>query len=186
MTNVLTLIKNGGQMVIDMEDVKQYLETMRTENSSLVDIIEKQGAIIVALKDEIGVISRKLDEIADNVTFNAKTTDDLKHKKFIGQELELLESAKERVKTMSGKEIRKIIHRAAESHSGGRRKGYTHIYNKLFDISGYDVYSVGKVRLKKSDQIDGWAKDPSYINTILRDGYAEDTAAICLQILADK
>src|SRR5699024_6107556 len=144
------------------------------------------GAMLVAIRDDVGVLSRKIDEIKDEVTVSAKTTDDIKHKKFIGQEMVILESAEKRVENIGGKEVRKLIHRAAQSDQGGRRKGYTRIYNKLYDVTGYDVYEVGKTTLKKSDGIDGWSKDPSYINTILRDGYEKETAIICLQILADK
>ena len=186
MANVMTLFRNGGQMVVDVDEVKEYVVTLAEENAGLKRLIETQGAIIIALKDEIGVISRKIDEISDSVTFNAQTTDELKHKKFIGQELELLDAAKERVKNMSGKEVRRLIHRAALANPSGRRKGYTVIYNKLHDVTGYDVYEVGKITLKKSDNVDGWSKDPSYINTILRDGYGKEVAIICLQILADK
>jgi len=39
---------------------------------------------------------------------------------------------------------------------------------------------------KKSDGVDGWRKDPSYINAILREGFKKETAVICMQILADK
>ena len=186
MANVMTLFRNGGRMVVDVEEMKEYLVKLADENTALKRLIETQGAIIVALKDEVGVISRKLDDVIDGVNFSAQTTDEIKHKKFIGQELELLDSAKERVKNLSGKGIRKLIRRAALSHAGGRRKGYTEIYNKLFEVTGYDVYKVGKITLKKSDNVDGWSKDLSYINTILRDGYGKETAIICLQILADK
>lgn len=186
MANVITLFKNGGQMVMDVEEMKEYLVNLAEENTVLKRLIETQGAIIVALKDEIGVISRKLDDINDRVNMSARTTNEIKHKKFIGQEMELLDTAKERVKNIPGKDVRKLIHRAADAHPNGRRKGYTAIYSKLYEITGYDVYEVGKVRLKKSDNINGWSKDPSYINAILRDGYGEETAVICLQILADK
>ena len=186
MANVITLFKNGGQMVMDVEEMKEYIVNLAEENTVLKRLIETQGAIIVALKDEIGVISRKLDDINDRVNTSARTTNEIKHKKFIGQEMELLDTAKERVKNITGKDVRKLIHRAAVAHPSGRRKGYTIIYSKLYEITGYDVYEVGKVRLKKSDNISGWSKDPSYINAILRDGYGEETAVICLQILADK
>src|SRR5690625_2327622 len=95
MANVITLFKNGGQMVMDVEEMKEYLVNLAEENTVLKRLIETQGAIIVALKDEIGVISRKLDDINDRVNTSARTTNEIKHKKFIGQEMELLDTAKE-------------------------------------------------------------------------------------------
>lgn len=186
MATVMQLIRNGGQVIGDVEEIREFVADLTKENKTLKMLAEKQGAIIVSIMDEIGVISRKLDDIQDEVTVSKNTTEEIKHTKFYGQKPELLRSALERAEEMNNREIRKLIHRAAKVYKGGKRKGYTYIYNTLYEVTGYDVYEVGKVRLKKSDGIEGWGKDPSYINAILRDGKGEETAVICMQVLAEK
>lgn len=186
MANVLTLVRKGGRMVEDMSDVRELVEGLVGENEALKLIIEKQGAVIVAIKDEIGVLSRKLDAIQDEVTINKKTTEEIKTTKFYGQAVKLLPQAIERAKKMSGDEVRRLIHSAAKAHPSGRRKGYTHIYEKLFEVTGFDVYKVGKISLGKKDNVDGWSKDPTYINAIFKQGLYTEVAVICMQIIADK
>lgn len=51
-------------------------------------------------------------------------------------------------------------------------------------VAGEAIFEIGG-RLKKSDNIDGRRKDPSYINSILANGYKEQVAIICKQIMAD-
>lgn len=178
---------------ITNKDVMKSVVTLEAENKALkevindiLSIVQRNTTEMTVLKESVQYLTELTVDIKDIATEGTRTTDEIKHKKFIGQEMELLDTAKERVKNITGKDVRKLIHRAAVAHPSGRRKGYTIIYSKLYEITGYDVYEVGKVRLKKSDNISGWSKDPSYINAILRDGYGEETAVICLQILADK
>lgn len=182
---VANLLRNGGQVVRDVSEILSKANSILAENEVLKGIIERQGAVVVAINDELGVVKRKLDEIQDNVAHSSRTATEIKHTKFYGQTVKLLDSAVEEVEAMSNAEIRKLIHRAARSHRGGRRKGYTHIYNKLSEVTGFDVYAHGKVTLKKSDGIEGWSKDPSYINTIMKQGKQREVAVICMQAIAD-
>lgn len=182
---VMNLMRNGGQMVNDVEEIKEQVGVVIGENTVLKSIIEKQGAVIVAIKDELGVMSRKIDSMQDEVTYNKKTTDEIKHVKFVGQTTELLPTALERAKKMTNKQIRRLIHRAARSHKGGWQKGYTHIYVRFEEATGINLYDEGKTVLKKSDEIEGWVKDPSYINTILKKDKQLEAAAVCMQIVAD-
>lgn len=184
--SVVNLFRNGGQMVGDVEEIKGLVVSVIKENDLLKGIIERQGAIIVSIKDEIGTMSRKLDSIQDEVTYSKNTTDEIKHTKFVGQTMKLLPTAVEKAKQMSGKQIRQLIHKAAQTHGSGRRKGYTYLYNKIIEVTGFDVYEAGQVRLRKSDNIDGWKKDPSYINSIFKHGKQVDAAVVSMQILADK
>lgn len=184
--SVLRLVRSGGQVVGNIEELIEMVGTVIKENVVMKAIIEKQGAIIVSVRDEMGVMSRKLDTIQDEVRANKATTNEIKHTKFYGQTTKLLPEAVERAKRMTGGEVRKLIHRTAKSHPSGRRKGYTVIYEKLNEVTGINVYDIGQISLKKSDGIDGWKKDPSYINTILKKGLQSEVAVICMQILVDK
>ena len=184
--SVMELMRNGGQMIGDVERLLMKVDVIVRENETLKVIVEKQGAIIVSMRDELGVVSRKLDDIKDEVSVSKQTAVEIKHTKFYGQTPKFLDGALEKVTRFTNREIRKLIHRAATSHPSGRRKGYTQIYNKLAEISGFDVYTHGQMTLKKSDGIEGWSKDASYINTILKHGKQKEVAVICQQILADK
>ena len=184
--SVLELVRNGGQMVEGVETLLIKVDGIVKENEMLKTVVEKQGAIIVAIKDEIGVLSRKIDKMHDEVTASKVTTDEIKHTKFIGQSTKILPNAFERVEKLTGNEVRRLIGRAAKRHSKGPRDGYKYVYEKLYDATGFDVYTIGKIRLKKTDGVDGWRKDESYINTILKEGYAKEVAVVCKQILADK
>jgi len=190
---VFNLVRNGGQVVENVEELLTMVGTVLTENETLVTIVkqqsafmERQSAVIVAIKDELGVIGRKMDKIQDEVIASKNTTDEIKHTKFYGQVTKLLPSAIERANKMAGSEIRELIHRAAMTHPGGRRKGYTEVYIKFQEVTGICLYKIGQVRLKASDGIDGWKKDPSYINTIFKKGKQTEVAVICMQMIADK
>lgn len=190
---VLNFMRNSGQVVGNVEEIITKVDVVIQENSVLKmlleqqnSFIETQSAVIVAIKDELGVLGRKLDKMQDEVTVNMKTTDEIKHTKFYGQVTKLLPSAIERAEDMAGSEIRKLIHRAAMTNPGGRRKGYTEIYVKFQEVTGVCLYTEGQMRLKESDGIDGWKKDPSYINTIFKKGLQTEAAVVCMQMLADK
>lgn len=148
--------------------------------------VKRSESELSMLREEMTVAKEEIIFVKEIVTDGNRTTNEIKNVKFIGQEVKFLEEAKERVKGISGKEVRRLINRAATAHTSGRRKGFTEIYNKLIELTGFDVYEIGKVRLTKNDGIDGWKPDPSYINTILREGYGGRTAIICTQILADR
>lgn len=179
------LVMNGGRMVEDVESLVLMTESISKENGILKHVIERQGALLTNILDEIGVVSRKMDEMWDDVMASRQTAHELKHTKFYGQTAELLGSAMEKAKELSNKEIRKLLRRAAKTHPSGMQKGYTEIYNKLAEITGFNVYDYGKITLKKSDGIEGWSKDPSYVNTVIKYGKQQEAAVICMQIVAD-
>lgn len=180
------LIKDKSDIADGVMELNTQVSKVISENDVLKTIIEKQGALIVTLNDKLDVVSTKLDDVYNKITVSNKTTDELKHTKFYGQKVKILDSAMKEASEMSNASIRRLIHRAAASHPSGRRKGYTHIYLKTEEVTGVNVYDLGKTVLKKSDGIEGWSKDPSYINTILKEGLQKEVAVICQQILADK
>lgn len=189
MSNVIELDKRW----ITNRDVVKAVASLEDENKVLKEIIadvfslvQRNTSEMTVLKESLHHLTEMTSDLKDIATEGTRTTDEIKHVKFIGQEVKLLDRAKKMVENIAGKDVRKLIHRAAIAHKSGRRKGYTHIYNKLFEVTGFDVYEVGQIRLKKSDNVDGWKKDPSYINAILKEGHGKETALICKQILADK
>ncbi len=185
MTNVIKLFKNGGQIISDVEDVREYVISITKENEALKLLIEKQGATIVSIFEGIGDISRKLNGVQDILMMNNETTNEIKHKKFIGQTMEVLPQIYDKIKIMSGDSRRKTIDSACRM-LGKKGKGHTEFYLRLEQLTGVNVMSFGKITLKKSDGIDGWRKDPTYLNVIFREGIDEEATALALQVLADK
>lgn len=193
MAKVLDFIRNSGEIGESVGEIKEYMERVVEENKALKIIVEsqrsdleKQGATIVAIFDMMNVLSTDIREVQDLLKVSNRTTEEIKHVKFYGQEMRILDQAREAVKGIRGTTVRSLIHRAARSSGNKNGEGYTLIYNKLLELTGFNVYDIGKITLKKSDGIDGWKKDPSYINAILREGFGEEAAIVCKQILADK
>lgn len=181
-----------GKRWITNRDVATAVMSLESENKALHELIVEVLAVVqrntsemTVLKETVQLLTETALDIKDITSKGTRVADEIKHTKFYGQATKLLDSAIEKVAELTNKEIRKMIHRAASAHPSGRRKGYTHIYQKLSEVTGFDVYTHGKVTLKKSDGIEGWSKDASYINTILKHGKEKETAVICMQVLAD-
>src|SRR5690625_697381 len=189
MNNVIELDKKwytNKDVVRAVASVEKENETLKGMVVELLSIVQRNTSEMTVLKESVEHLTGLTQEVKDIAELGSKTTDEIKHTKFVGQRLKILDKARESVENISGGVVRSYIHRAAKSHPSGKRKGYTHIYEKLIDVTGFNVYEIGKIRLKKADNIDGWKKDPSYINAILKHGYGKETAIICKQILADK
>lgn len=185
MSGVAALLKDGGKMVSQVDSLVEMYKESEKRNETLYRVIEEQGATLTVLTEELTTLKKMTEEVHDVVKANLTTTDEIKRTKFVGKSVKILDEALEKVEGMSNNSIRSLIHRAAKSHPSGKRKGYTRIYEKLFEVTGFNVYEIGPIRLKKSDGVEGWKKDPSYINTIFKEGYAKEAAVICLQMLAD-
>src|SRR5690625_1379078 len=115
MSNIVNLFRNGGQMIEDMDVLLGQVSGIEQENQVLKTLVEKQGAIIVAIKDELGVISRKMDELQDTVKVNTQSTNEIKTTEFIGKKPKFLPSLLDEAKTLNPSEIRKIIRKAARN-----------------------------------------------------------------------
>ena len=184
--SIIKMIRNGGQVVEDVSGIKDEIGALLKENRFLRTMVEEQVAANSVVMEKLTDLQISIDEMRDEVRYGNKTSDEIKNTKFYGQRSEILDSARDAVRNMSGTDIRKAIHRAANVHSKSRKKGYTYVYEKLRDITGFNVFDIGKITLKKSDNIDGWKKDASYINAILKHGYGKEAAIVCKQIIADK
>lgn len=173
-------------------DVANAVLSLEAENTSLKELINEVLSIVqrntsemTVLKESIQYLTETTEEVRGVVADITGSTDEIKHTKFIGQIPKILPKAREVAETLPGDSVRTLIRRAAKKHPKGIRVGYTNIYDKLCETTGFDVYKIGKVRLNKSDNVDGWRKDPSYINAIFREGYKTDIAVICKQILSE-
>lgn len=187
MNNVIKLDKKW----YTNRDVVKAVKTVETENESLkeviselISLVQRQTSSMTVIHENVEHLTNLVIEIKDVASIGAETATEIKHTKFIGQTMKLLPTAVERAKEMTNKQIRRIVHKTARV-AGGGAKGYNHIYVKLEEATGVSVYDIGKVRLKKSDGIDGWSKDPSYINAILKTEKQVEAAVVCMQILAD-
>ncbi len=189
MTNVVELDKKwytNKDVVVAVKMVERENEILKGIISEVLSYVQRSTSEMTIIREEISTVREYITEVKEIASEGKRTTDEIKHTKFYGQVSKLLPDAMERAKKMAGGEVRKLIHRAAKAHEGGQQRGYTAVYEKLRDVTGVDLYAIGKITLKKTDGIDGWKKDPSYINAILKEGVQAEAAVICMQILADK
>lgn len=182
MASVLTLFKNGGQMVEDMDVLLTQVSEIAQENHTLKMIIEKQGAILVSLADEISTISQKIDEIQDTVNLNVKNTDEIKTTEYIGKVPKFLPTLMEEVERLDHREIRNLIRRATKN----QKEEYVRLYTKLAEITGINVFKVGKHRITKRHGLGFTNSGESYINTLFIKGIEREAAAIALDIIRNK
>lgn len=179
---MMDLLRDGGKMIIDVEEIKDIVTGLTRENSTLRTLVEKQGAIIVSLNEQMGEFSRKLNSMEDTLTSNAQSTDDMKRKTYVGKKAEFLKESIEEVKSLTHKDIRRLIFRAA----GNQRGGYLRIYSKLSDMTGIDIYSAGKNAVRKNDGLGFVNPQKTYINTVFLKGVQYEAAAISLDIIRNR
>lgn len=152
--------------------VKAEMEPIISMMSTFLSRMDEQVEIIQAIKSHAVKTEKKVTTVMT--------------KEIYGKQAIMLPKAVKESEKLSGKEVRGLIHKAAKAHEGGNRKGYTHLYNKLKEATGFDVYTIGKVTLGKKDNIDGWCKDPSYINAIFKHGYKVEAAVIAKSMIVSK
>lgn len=168
MANIISLVRNGGEMVANVESLVE-------ENRELRNVIEEQGALIVVVNEKLQKLQDAVEQVIDHVL-------DTKTKSFIGKKPEFLPKTIDEVTKFSEKEIREIIHRAANR----QQKGYTRIYSKLSEITGIDIYKCGKTRIAKSHGLGFTNTGESYINMIFVKGIEKEAAAVALDIIRNK
>lgn len=152
--------------------VKAEMEPIIAMMSTFLSRMDEQVEIIQAIKSHAVKTEKKVTTVMT--------------KEIYGKQAIMLPKAIKESEKLTGKEVRSLIHKAAKAHPGGRQKGYTHLYNKLKEVTGFDVYAVGQIPLGKKDKIDGWCKDPSYINAILKHGFQVEVAVIAKSMIVSK
>jgi len=174
--NSSEVVLAGGQLEalsLTVHNVIQR-EVSAIVKSEMEPIIAMMSTFISRLDEQVEIVQT----IKEHAVKTEKKVNTVMTKEIYGKKAVFLPQGIKEAKTLSNKEIRNLIHKAAKGHPGGNRKGYTHIYNKLKELTGVDVYEIGKVALGKKDGIEGWSKDPSYINAILKNGIQVEAAVI--------
>lgn len=178
----LNKLTGNGSLV----EIEGKISELYQENNTLKELVNVVLSIVKRQEAHNSVVNSKLEDIQESLTKATLGVEEVKTTDYYGKRRVLLPQALEEVSKLSNSEIRSLIHKAARAHKGGQRKGYTHIYEKLRDITGIDVYEMGKVPLKRKHGIEGWKKDPSYINTILLKGVQKEAAVVAMETLNRK
>jgi Mor family transcriptional regulator len=144
--------------------VRSEMEPIIAMMSTFISRLDEQVEIVQTIKEHAAKTEKKVNTVMT--------------KEIYGKKAVFLPQGIKEAKKLTNSEIRSLIHKAAKGHPGGNRKGYTHIYNKLKELTGVDVYEIGQIALGKKDGIEGWSKDPSYINAILKNGIQVEAAVI--------
>lgn len=186
-------VKEVNKMWYSNKDVVKHVIDKNNDIDNLKDLLKETLSLIqrqtsenVMLKQELGVIKEYVIELKDIVVRGNKTTDEIKHTKFIGQSMEVLPQIYDTISRMTvNAKRRKIIN--AGRHVGGRSaKGFVDLYNMLENVTGINVMENGKKKLNATVNHKGRKPDPSYINVIFNKGIEDEAVAIAMQILADK
>lgn len=147
----------------------QRIDVLIQENENLRMMLESVTTEIVDIKSVMEQTSATVEE--DKVTH------------YIGKKPKLLQSVSDEVAKMTYKEIRNLIKRACRY----QKEEYSKFYAKLAQVSGKDVYAIGKTRLLPEEN-DFGAKDnnTTYINTVFKEGVHREAAAIALDMMRNK
>lgn len=184
-----TLFGRGKVSSKELSVVVERLDVVVKENEALSGLVVKQDGVINTL---LAVVTRidstfttLLSEFADvkestgnieSAVFEQITTH------YMGKKPVLLKSAEAEVATLTDKEIRTIINRAANR----QQKGYSEIYAKIAEITGVDVYVIGKTVITKADGLGFVNPQASFLNTLFKKGVHKTAAAIALDKIRNK
>lgn len=186
---ISVLFGKGKSAVGELKTVKERLEVMERENQSLSSLVVKQNGVITTLLEIVTRIDSSFETVLNGVADIKERTENIEAAVFeqvtthhIGKKPVLLESATEEVDSLTVKEIRAIINRAANR----QQKGYSEIYAKVAEITGVDIYAVGKTIITKADGLGFVNPQETYLNTLFKKDVHKVAAAIALDKIRNK
>lgn len=152
-----------------MANQDRQIETLKRQNEAIMSVLKTVSSEITSVKSKLAESHEIISE--DKVTH------------FIGKKPKLLQSVSDEVAGLSYKEIRQLILRACRY----QKDNFDKFYAKLAQVSGKDVYAIGKTRLMPEEN-DFGAKDnnTTYINTVFKEGVHREAAAIALDMMRNK
>lgn len=169
--------------------VKGTLDTLLSENQTLGGIIIKQDGVINSLMAIVQRIDASFTTVIDHVTDIKERAENIEAVVFeqvttnhIGKKPVLLEQVQKETEKLTVKEIRALINRAANR----QQKGYNVLYAKLHELTGVDVYEIGKTVITKVDALGFVNPQETYINTVFKKGVQFEAAAIALDMIRNK
>jgi hypothetical protein len=164
--------------------VQSALETILTQVTR--EELRPMRETLTALLARMIQTEERLERIYERIEIANEAVSEVKSTDFYGKTRSILPDALKQVEGMSGSEVRRLLHRAASAHPKGRKAGFNDLFQRVVELSGVDIFELGKERLGKKDGIDGWKKDPSYINTILKHGLKDVAAVVAKEMQLKK
>lgn len=185
MLNKFSMAVNGAVV----ERIEEGFGVIGADNQKMAEVIDGALRYIVdvhgymqRLESQIAVVESKIEDVLEISTDTNVVVNDVKTKNHIGKKPEFLRAVTEEVETLTAKEIRKLIKRAAN----WQQKGYMKIYSKVSEITGVDVLEIGKVRITEEDGLGFSDNNKTYINTLFKKGVHKEAAAIALDMIRNK
>lgn len=160
----------------------EVLDVMYQKFTEVGEESQLQMAMMVRMESMVREVFAELETVKNSVMDIATSVVDLKDTNHIGKKSVILSALTTEVSAMTVEEIRQAINRAANR----QQKGYMRIYSKLCDITGVDIYAIGKVKIGADDGLGFTNGGESYINTIFKEGVQMEAAAIALDIIRNK
>lgn len=157
----------------------------RFRGSEMSEITTDMGAVlgyVQRLESAISVLQSKIEDVLEVSAETSAVVAELRGSNHIGKKPIVLREAIEESSKMSVKEIRQAIHGAARRQPSG----YNAIYLKVREITGVDIFAVGKVRVTPADGLGFTDNNETYINAIFKKGVQEQAGAIALDIIRNK
>lgn len=165
----IALFSKGKSESMEIALVTEKLDALVKENEILKAIIQRIDSSFITVMDGVADIKERTENI-EAVVFEQISVN------HIGKKPVLLESVQDEVKAMTWKEIRTVFNKAANR----QQKGYNELYAKLAEITGVDVYSIGKTVITKADKLGFVCGNETYLNTVFKKGVQYEAAAIAL------
>lgn len=162
--------------------VKDKTTVVGTDVDRAIKLMEQILPMVVRVDARLNTLESRTEDILELETETNAAVLDNKTKTYVGKKPEFIDEVIEEVKSLSPKEIRKLIYRASRN----QQEGYLKIYSKLMEITGVDIYQAGKMRINKRDGLGFTNPGYSYINTLFHKGIEKEAAAVALDMIRNK
>lgn len=185
MTNKLTRMINGNvveRMVERFEVVDSANQQLQELVVGAVRYITEVHGYMQRLESQLEVMQSKVEDMVELSTETNAAVLEAKTTNHIGKKPEFLKPIKDEVAKLTADEIRQTIHGAARRQP----TGYNTIYLKIREMTGIDVFAVGKIAITKADGLGFVNKSETYINAIFKKGVQNEAGAIALDIIRNK
>lgn len=148
---------------------------MSAEVQAVMSMMKRYESLMREMLSEVETVKNTVKDISAEVL-------EMKGVNHIGKKPVLLAEVTAEVGKMTVKEIRSTIHGAARKQP----TGYNAIYLKVRELTGVDIFAVGKIRVTPTDGLGFVDNNETYINALFKKGVQKQAAAIALDTIRNK
>lgn len=152
--------------------------------SGLYEALKEAYSYIIRVEEQVLTMRSDITSVVEKASDILSLTQESREKHYLGKETEVLESANDKAKSITFKEVRTMVSSATRRQP----EGYRELFGKIYAITGYAVWEDEKLSIKKSDGlIDSNGKhangSATWINTLFLKGYKETMYLVAKEML---